>query len=270
MKKIFSKKFNPSYLGRSAKWKKDIADEQKRLSKLQKPFTKKIDACPICKSNESTFFCEIFSYFYKECSYCGHIFSESVLPQENLESYYSSLEDIKSVQTDIYLDKKIFLKRVKQIADPKVDFVIKYANLDNPNNLWVDIGAGPGEIVFSAKNKGLNCIGYEIDAEAVMFAKDMGINVEKSTINENFDFNIFKTVGLISLMNVLEHIENPKSFLFKISKNTKVGSYLLIEVPRTPSLSSYINKLFPDYSNRHIYPPDHLHIFSDESLKLIV
>ena len=48
MKIFYSKEFDQSKIGRNPKWKKDIADEQKYLAKKQKPFTDKIETCPIC------------------------------------------------------------------------------------------------------------------------------------------------------------------------------------------------------------------------------
>ncbi len=43
-------------------------------------------------------------------------------------------------------------------------------------------------------------------------------------------------------------------------------SYLLVEVPRSPSISALSNKCFPEYAARNIYPPDHLHLFTDKSI----
>ena len=155
MKKVYSKPFDITSLGRNAKWKKDIADEQERLSILQKPFTIKVDKCPICRKKDNTLFCIVFNYSYKECSSCKHIYSELVLPQENLDKYYSSIDNVKSAQSEVYYDKDIFFKRVKQIADPKVDFAIENTIINQSIDSWYDIGAGTGEIIYSAKVKDL-------------------------------------------------------------------------------------------------------------------
>ena len=88
----------------------EIANYQKVLSESQKPFTKSIDICPICNGRKSSIYCTIFDYDYLLCSTCNHIFSGNVLPQKNLELYYSSLEDLKSIQGAVYLDEKIFKK----------------------------------------------------------------------------------------------------------------------------------------------------------------
>ena len=55
-----------------------------------------------------------------------------------------------------------------------------------------------------------------------------------------------------------------------ISKSMTKGAYFLFEVPRFPSISSFANKCFPETSARNIYSPDHLHLFSDYSINLIL
>ena len=41
-------------------------------------------------------------------------------------------------------------------------------NLPN-KKLWIDIGSGPGEIVFCAKKNGWDSVGYEVDTDSVKF-----------------------------------------------------------------------------------------------------
>ena len=270
MKFKYGKEFNPEDIGRKSEWKKKIADYQKDLALVQKPFTTLIQKCPVCDNTKGEIFCKIFDYNYKKCEKCNHIFSTRIVPQQRLEEYYSSLKEIKSSQGEIYLDKNIFFKRVEAIAKPKFEFVIENVKTFPSSKTWIDLGSGPGELIFYANEKGWDATGYEIDVEAVAFAKTLNINIIESKINSNFDFEIFNKANVISLINVLEHVVDPKSFLKKITDFTCAGTYLLMEIPHHPSLSSIVNKIFPDYSNRHIYPPDHLHIFSNESLNNMI
>ena len=269
MKKVYHKAFNPQSFGRDPKWKKEIASDQKKLANLLKPLSNNVYCCPICESSNSNKFCEVHGYNYSICSKCEHIFSALVLSQEELDKFYDSDSDIKSIQSKIYFDKKIFFDRVKNIAQPKVDFVNNHVEIGK-NKTWIDIGAGVGELIYAAKNTGWDIKGLEIDSESVSFAKELGINIKQELLDDSFDFSFFKDAKIISFINVLEHIENPKHFLSKISNTVPKNSYFLIEVPRSESLSSYLNKVFPNNSNRHIYSPDHLHIFSNKSLELLL
>jgi hypothetical protein len=48
------------------------------------------------------------------------------------------------------------------------------------------------------------------------------------------------------------------------------GAHVVVEVPRHPSISSFSNLLYPDLACRHIYPPDHMHIFTEASLERVL
>ena len=270
MKKIYGKSFNLEGLNRNAQWKKDIALEQEILSKEQKPITVEISKCPICSSSRNKIFCTIFEYDYLKCSSCEHLFCKFVASQEKIEEFYSSTKDIKSAQAKVYIDKEIFNKRVNLIAIPKVNFVNDNIKHDEEKKTWVDIGAGVGELVYASKKNGWNSIGFDVDIDSIKFAKDNDINVNEGLLNDSFDYSIFENATVVSFINVLEHVRDPSDLVLKVSKYIPKNSYLLIEVPRHPSLSSFLNYFFPQNSNRHIYPPDHLHIFSDNSMELML
>jgi hypothetical protein len=94
-----------------------------------------------------------------------------------------------------------------------------------------------------------------------MFEKYLDLNRELPEL---------KSAKITSLINVLEHLEDPKKTIENISKSLNESAYFLFEVPRFPSVSSFANKCFPETSARNIYSPDHLHLFSDKSIKLIL
>ena len=270
MKIFYSKEFDQSKIGRNPNWKKEIADEQKYLAEKQKPFTDKIETCPICFSNKFSVFCKIFDYEYLDCKNCRHVYSSLKLNEKDLEKFYSSENSIKSAQSKIYINKETFKKRVENIAQSKAQFVNTQLKAKSGYKVWADIGCGVGELVYAAGKLGWNSIGYEIDKESVAFAKSMNLNVVSAKFDKSFDYTLFKNTYLMSLINVLEHVGNPVEFLSRLSFYCPHNSYIFFEVPRTPSLSSYLNKIFPNNSNRHIYPPDHLHIFSDKSIDLML
>lgn len=68
-------------------------------------------------------------------------------------------------------------------------------------------------------------------------------------------------------MNLLEHIVDPRGMIECLKGLMRSGAFLVIDVPRHPSLASFANLVFPHYTHRHITPPQHLQIFSDKSLE---
>lgn len=75
---------------------------------------------------------------------------------------------------------------------------------------------------------------------------------------------------MVSLFNILEHAPNPAELLAVCAQGLRPGAKVALEVPRHPSLSSFVVNCFSELAARHVYPPDHLHVFSENSLGLIL
>ena len=269
-KNKYFKKIKLEEFNRSIQWRRKIASGQKNiadksLTKLEDPIS-----CPICTDNNSKSFVTVYRHSYHECINCGHIYLKKPPKNQFISELYETEdieEPVKSLQGEIYIQESLYKKRVNEIAKPKAEFADK---LIIEKGKWVDIGAGVGDLVLALKELGWDVIGYESDKNEVDFATSMGSNVIKKVISKK-DFKlILKDVKVVSAINILEHLKDPKSFVNEISKNLNKESFLLFEVPRFPSISSLANKCFPDLTARNIVPPDHLHIFTDKSMKIMI
>lgn len=264
----YSKKFDNKSLKRDNNWKLKIAKLQKELSSKLKNSQKILKSCPICKSINFSFFVKTYGFKYVECNSCGHIFCQTPAKNEAIKALYENDKKLpKSSQSEIYLNPDLLKKRINDIATPKVKFLTERIK---KLGKWMDIGCGAGELIIAANNLGWKSVGIESDPDEVVAAQKNGINVRNVFLNEKNVAKYIKDFDVISLINVLEHIPLPLEFLHSISKVIKKNTFLLIEVPRHPSLSSLSSSLFPNYSHRHIYPPDHLHIFTEKSISLIL
>lgn len=116
-------------------------------------------------------------------------------------------------------------------------------------------------------------MGIDADEKEVEFANSKGIDVICDYMNE---FNVQKylkylnNANILSLFNILEHLEKPKTFLKAIVNNISKGTYVVIEVPRHPSISSLSNFVFSNVVWRHICPPNHIHIFTEKSIEILI
>lgn len=162
----------------------------------------------------------------------------------------------------IYLDKDLFLERVKTIASPKVEFCATYIPV---SGTWVDIGCGTGELLMAVKQRGWTVRGYEADDEEIEFAQGLGLDIVNQYVQSDTQMD-WSNIHVVSLVNVIEHISNPVAFLQNISAQMPAESSIVIEVPRHPSLSSFVNLMFPHLAYRHIYSPNHLHVFTETSM----
>ena len=174
------------------------------------------------------------------------------------------------MQDKEYIGEDIFSKRIKNISLPKLEYINKQIS---ERGLWIDIGCGVGEILYCSKQSGWDTLGFEVDRMEASFARRKGIEIVEAFLDEATVLNYsskFANAKVISFLNVLEHFTKPGVFLSSIANLIKKDSYVIIEVPRHPSLSSLNCTAFPELACRHIYPPDHLHIFTEKSLGIIL
>ncbi|OGT06716.1 MAG: hypothetical protein A2103_01115 [Gammaproteobacteria bacterium GWF2_41_13] len=268
IERTYSKSIDFTKLNRDTAWRVKVAAQQRALSEKLLNDRLILHSCPICKNNKFKLFVEIYGYPYCECNDCGHIFSQKPpSPQAIKKLYMLSGGENKSVQTHIYVNKELFAKRVTVIAEPKVQYVTK--RVLNKGK-WIDIGCGTGEILYAAKAQGWDALGIESDLEEVNFAKEMGMNVEQLFLGPENVGEYVKDATIVSLVNILEHLLEPKMLMKAIAGSISQEARIVIEIPRHPSLSSFANKVFPDLAVRHIYAPDHLHIFTEKSVEILL
>ena len=142
--------------------------------------------------------------------------------------------------------------------------------LSNHHNGWIS-DVGGGEINFYIqRNTAIKGIGIESDRRECRFVKEKGLEVYNLFIDiEKEDKKIRRLLeesDIVSFFNVLEHMVNPKGFLDYIGKRMRPGAILALEVPRHPSAASFTNLTCKNQVYRHIDPPIHVQIFSEDSL----
>ncbi len=266
--KKYSKPIDLRKFDRDISWRRDIASKQKAIAAKLAPYVFQVNECPICGSDSSEHFVTIYNYPYRECSQCGHLYSSSPPSAESLTALYTEDESgvVLSAQAQIYIRKDLFQRRVDEIAFPKALFA---SELVGKTGKWVDVGAGVGDLVLAAKRLGWDSVGYESDNQEVEFAQSMGANVINLFLGPD-NIKALNDATVVSTINVLEHISDPKSLVRLIAENISTEGYFLFEVPRFPSLSAFANKCFPDLAARNIYSPDHLHLFTDKSANIML
>jgi hypothetical protein len=170
------------------------------------------------------------------CKFCEFIFNNDFDP--NNVDYRSN-----EVQ-----ESSIFSEGIKQYMDDSVLFLKSMLDLSGESIL--EIGCGEGYFINSFRDSEL--IAYEPSPEGYM-AEDLGVRVFHEYLSlDNIDKYTYKKPHLIAMRQVLEHIQDPLSFL-KILKNfakESSSSYLYIEVPN--SYLSVNDSRFYDFYYEHV------------------
>ncbi len=245
-------------LDRSLRWRKDMAEAHERSALAARPGPSR-QACPICGESARRRLVLVHRFAYDECARCEHVFVANPPAAETICRIY---EQAGTAQASVYLADSVFERRVERIARPKADFCAAYVPR---GGVWLDIGCGPGELLCAVRELGYAPLGYEADPRHVAFAQMRGLEIRPGYQSEP-EIPTGKGVAVVSALNVLEHQLDPSRWLSTLCKGLAPGAHAVLEVPRHPSLSSLSCQMHPHLASRHIYPPDHLHVFSEQSL----
>jgi SAM-dependent methyltransferase len=263
------KTFPSTILKRTQDWKKSISDAD--LKNLSREFNLITD-CPICgKTSQSLFKAQ--SLTYSQCLSCNHLFLQEMPKENELINLYKNGQ---SSQGKVYIEvgKAEQLSKITEIMQSKFNFfkeiVDEYEiNIEN-NSTWVDIGSGIGNFLSVVKLAGFKVLGLEIDEAQCNYAKEHNIETLNIFFDEKTSLDFVNDARVISMLNILEHAINPHNTYRNLLQKIKPNTLLLIEVPRSPSLSCISNAigLIPTY--RHATPSEHLNIFSDKSMTVFL
>lgn len=251
-------------LDRSFAWRKDAADRYRAISERLDDGRVLVTGCPICGQPDRALFTEVCGFAFVQCDECGHIYMASPPDQVTVRDLYSQDEDARAAQARVYVDNGLFLRRVEQIARPKVEHV---RSIVAPGGKWIDVGCATGEILAAARDAGWEPLGLETDPTEIDFARSRGLNVLQEYVTDRNASRWLADASVLSLLNMLEHMVRPAELLAEMVEPLGSGAHVVIEVPRHPSISSLSNMLFPKVACRHAYAPEHLHVFSEDAME---
>jgi trans-aconitate methyltransferase len=113
--------------------------------------------------------------------------------------------------------------------------------------------------------------GFDLDKLSIAQAKSSGISAEKLDLNDLSQLNLIVTKvnesEVILLLDVLEHILNPESFLLFLRENTKAGTQLIISLPNVRNWRTIFQLINNDwrYEDTGIFDKTHLRFYAKKS-----
>ena len=127
----------------------------------------------------------------------------------------------------------------------------------------LDIGCGSGEFLARATALGFQVTGIDVDSHAVEAARSHGFSAHCGTAAS--DALRDASFDVITLNQVIEHVEDPLSTLVSLRDRLESAGILFIATPNGDSAS--LRRTGRNWSNWHV--PYHQHIFSQNSLRLV-
>lgn len=269
------KSISKALLDRDASWRNEIISARQPFMAQFLAQSETESKCPACHSEtEISKFSSPNGATFLECYSCSHLFSIKAPSRDFLEDYYGS-RDSSQIKTYVAPTDEVMESRQKEIARPKARFIsdifLKTGGRELSSRTWADVGCGIGDLLVEAAGLQFVPVGFETDESQVRVARSRGIPVIQEFLEPGSpSFNSLQHSAIVSMINVLEHVPHPVKILTEISNVLGTGAYLALEVPRNPSLSSIVQRAEIAPIFRHLSPPEHLHIFSDDSLDLML
>jgi 2-polyprenyl-3-methyl-5-hydroxy-6-metoxy-1,4-benzoquinol methylase len=176
---------------------------------------------------------------------------------ENLGRYYESNDYISHTDSKRSLFEKAY-HFVKKIAlKNKLNLINNCSSIKG--NL-LDIGAGTGDFLLTAKQNGWNTIGVEPSEKAKGIAIGKGIQFTNST--QELESNSF---DVITMWHVLEHVPNLEIQIKELKRLVKPNGTIIIAVPNFKSYdANYYGKFWAAFD-----VPIHFWHFSKTAIKLL-
>jgi 2-polyprenyl-3-methyl-5-hydroxy-6-metoxy-1,4-benzoquinol methylase len=176
---------------------------------------------------------------------------------ENLGKYYESTDYISHTDSKRSLFEKAY-HFVKGIAlNNKLNLI---NNCSATKGNLLDIGAGTGDFLLTAKQNGWNTIGVEPSEKAKGIAINKGIKFSDSTQElESHSFDV------ITMWHVLEHVPNLEIQIRELKRLVKPNGTIIIAVPNYKSYdANYYGKFWAAFD-----VPIHFWHFSKTAVQLI-
>lgn len=126
-----------------------------------------------------------------------------------------------------------------------------------------DLGAGWGHFMLAGKELGYDVYGVEISEQPYLYCvNDLKLPVDHIDF---FEMDEAKKFDIVTMWDVLEHIDKADEFLAKCAKLTKPNGYLFLQVPQ---IDSYFAKHHKD--NWKMMGLDHVNYFGKETITKIL
>lgn len=230
------------------------------IKNFHKTATEEI-TCPICGSGKTKFFVGKNNHNLYECINCDLVFVYPI--PKNLNKIYNDEYFFKKEEKKIrngagYVN---YEKDKESMRETFITYLKKLEEL-TANRKIFDIGTATAYFLDLARSRGWETAGVEISSYAAEIARNKGHKIFEGPL---LDLKIEEQFGVVTMWDVLEHIDEPQKYLFAINNILQKGGILTIN---TIDRESWWARFWGSkwYS---IIPPEHLFYFSLKNLKIL-
>ena len=231
-----------------------LPDKEKPLNATAQP------SCPFCASHDNAHWGVRDGHTMYLCKNCGVVFfPRPIYDSRDYNEYYPYLElfDHHRFQWELQIRRR---KYRAQLAVAR--------KLRPGARTLLDVGAGPGYFCRVAAEEGWEALGVETSAPAIEAGRrEFGVRYAALDEIEPHSQDV------ITCHHVLEHIEEPQTFLRSLHSKLRTDGILVVHVPHREPVSFTGRNLLDGLrgSDRdkycQMYYPEHITGFSQDSLR---
>lgn len=221
----------------------------------------KIVTCLVCDKKNSEIFYKSKKYKLINCRKCFAVSANINHNKYNTKLYHEDNYKKKFIRKNI---EKNFQYRSDTFGKERIEYIEEYTSIRKNKKIKIlDYGCGFGSFLYALKKHRMNYLakGLDFDLDSINFCKSKGLYVD----NKNLEYENDNNYDLITLFDVIEHVNEPKKLISNLINKLKVGGYIFF---MTPNLNSISTMLMKDKHNM-FSPFDHLCFYNLETFKFI-
>ncbi len=196
-----------------------------------------------------------------KCAQCGFLFKEYKV---QIQEVYSNAYATNMLSLEKYFNTyaEDFFKKIIKSAQACLPV------LKQPLNL-LDIGCGVGLVLDAARSENMNATGVELSEKLAKITSAKGHNVIHGDIAD-VDFKINNKYNIITMLDIIEHLGEPKKMLLSIKNLMSDHAVLVIYTPNHNALivkvARWLYKLGVKSPVENFFASTHTGFFDKKSL----
>ncbi len=217
-----------------------------------------VPPCHICNTKVFTVYCIKHGYTLYKCARCYFVFVYP-LPTDLSTVYSEGYFHDTGGQTYGYSDYDSDKESMRHIFERYLDTFEAYSK----TKTILDIGCATGYFLDRAKERGWETFGVEISDYATQEAISRGHMVQ---LGKFPDLMTDRKVDIITMWDVLEHVDDPRAYLKKAHSVLNDSGYIAIN---TVDIGSWWARLIGKRWHL-IVPPEHIYYYTSDNLRMLL
>lgn len=174
-------------------------------------------SCRVCSATMCTPYFSARGYTIVRCNTCGLRYVNPQPNHEELNRLYASYDDGDQWRNG----EERFNRAIRQV-------VLRYKKEGSA----LDVGSGSGDFLRCLRDGGFRVFGIEPSQTGSAYARSVhGIETFNGTVEAFVASGASRTFDIVTLLNVLEHLQDPASVLLRSRQVLRSGGILVLVVP---------------------------------------